>query len=290
MMDDENVLVNKTDREINILVIEDNAPDVALLRIALSKSTSVAITLTVAEMLSIGLKYLESRRYDVILLDLGLPDSKGIDTFKRIYQKVRDVPIVVLSGLDDEELAIKSVHEGAQDYLVKGELSYNLLIRSIRYAIERKRAEENLLLLKKQQQRVRELEKERNELQLNYKCYLTVAQNDVNAGGAVSVFDDREIFSKFKDLYKDLLVKFVKSVIFQEERPNMRHFCSLMADKKLKAKDIIRLHLTVLQDITNEFISPVEEQTFSYEARLSLIQLMGNIMDIYLKRAVEKLG
>jgi DNA-binding NtrC family response regulator len=78
---------------------------------------------------------------DIVLLDLSLPDSLGLDTFTRVYDKAPCLPIIVLTGLDDEELAAKAVREGAQDYIIKGQVDSNLLARAIRYAIERKRAE-----------------------------------------------------------------------------------------------------------------------------------------------------
>src|SRR5204862_1143637 len=79
---------------------------------------------------------------DVVLLDLGLPDSQGLDTFVRARRGAPNEPIVVISGLDDEQLALEAVRSGAQDYLVKGRIEGQLLARVLRYAIERKRAEE----------------------------------------------------------------------------------------------------------------------------------------------------
>jgi signal transduction histidine kinase len=78
----------------------------------------------------------------VVLLDLSLPDSQGFDTFRRVRAAAPDVPVVVLSGLQDERMAARAVREGAQDYLVKGQVDGQLLARSLRYAIERRRAEE----------------------------------------------------------------------------------------------------------------------------------------------------
>ncbi len=84
----------------------------------------------------------------MILLDLNLPDSTGIETFNRVHDQVPQIPLILLTGQDDEELAGKMVQEGAEDFIVKGQINGNLLARSIRYAIERKQAEEQLKLLK----------------------------------------------------------------------------------------------------------------------------------------------
>jgi signal transduction histidine kinase len=91
-----------------------------------------------------GLARLAADGIDAVLLDLNLPDSQGLDTFRRTHTQAPAVPIVVLTGLHDEALAVKAVREGAQDYLVKGEVEGSLLVRALRYAMERKRAEEDL--------------------------------------------------------------------------------------------------------------------------------------------------
>ena len=93
------------------------------------------------DLLSSGLQRLAEGGADLVLLDLGLPDSQGLDTYSKTQSQFPSVPIVVLSGLLDEAVAIKAVRAGAQDYLVKGQIEGNLLFRSIRYAIERKTAE-----------------------------------------------------------------------------------------------------------------------------------------------------
>lgn len=132
---------------IGILLIEDNPGDTRLIREALTEGKDVAFNLECADRLSIGLDRLTRGGIDVILLDLSLPDSHGLETFVSVYGQAREVPIVVLSGLDDETLAVKAVQEGAQDYLVKGQVDGNSLVRSIRYAIERKQLETELTRL-----------------------------------------------------------------------------------------------------------------------------------------------
>jgi two-component system, cell cycle sensor histidine kinase and response regulator CckA len=110
----------------------------------LHTSKSVLFQLTYVEYLSEALQQLAVERFDVVLLDLSLPDSLGLETFTMLRAQALAVPVVVLTGLNDETLALEAVKEGAQDYLVKGQLEGNLLVRAIRYAIERKRAEEAL--------------------------------------------------------------------------------------------------------------------------------------------------
>lgn len=126
---------------LTILLVEDNPGDARLVQELLREVTSIQFRLEQVDCLSQGLLRLSQQRFDVVLLDLSLPDSQDLETFVRLNSQVRDVPIVVITGLNDETLAVRAVQEGAQDYLVKGQLSSALLVRSIRYAIERKRTE-----------------------------------------------------------------------------------------------------------------------------------------------------
>ncbi len=133
-----------TKKTIQILLFEDNPGDVRLLREFLNEDRLVQVGLDHVERLETGLKHLIQGRPDVILLDLGLPDSQGLETFTHVYAQAQDVPIVVLTGLIDTGQAVEAVRTGAQDYLVKGEVSSGLLVRAIHYAIERKQVEEAL--------------------------------------------------------------------------------------------------------------------------------------------------
>jgi DNA-binding response OmpR family regulator len=126
------------------LLIEDNPGDARLIREMLAEARGVSFDLEQADRLSAGLERLAEGDFDVVLLDLGLPESQGLDTCARVQAQVSEVPIVVLTGLDDEELAVRAVEAGAQDYLVKGQVDPNPLARALRYAVERKRAEEAL--------------------------------------------------------------------------------------------------------------------------------------------------
>ncbi len=132
---------DKNDKPIAVLLIEDNPGDVRLIREMLREAGAAQFELACADQLSTGLNHLAAGEVDAVLLDLGLPDSTGIDTFTKVYTQALQVPILVLTGLDDEALAVQAVQQGAQDYLVKGQVDGNLLVRAMRYAIERKRTE-----------------------------------------------------------------------------------------------------------------------------------------------------
>ncbi len=128
-----------TENRLQVLLIEDNPGDVRLIREMVAEAETRDIGIESAESLSAGLDLLTTGGFDVVLLDLGLPDSQGLATLGRLYARVSDIPIVVLTGHGDEAIAIEAVKQGAQDYLVKGEVDEKLLVRSIHYAVERRR-------------------------------------------------------------------------------------------------------------------------------------------------------
>jgi diguanylate cyclase (GGDEF)-like protein len=127
-----------------VLLIEDNPGDIRLIREMLSEGEDGLFELDCVGRLSQGLEYLSSRTTGVVLLDLSLPDSYGFDTFLKVYAHSPKVPIIVLTGNDDQTVALSAVKTGAQDYLVKGKLDRELLLRSMQYSIERKRYQEQL--------------------------------------------------------------------------------------------------------------------------------------------------
>ena len=126
-------------KPIIVLLIEDSADDALLIRKSLAGAMKVPYALKHVDGLSRGMQCLAGGEIDVVLLDLGLPDGRGISTFSVLHKHSPDVPVIVLTGHDDEELAIEAVQKGAQDYLVKGKVDGGLLRRSIRYAIERQK-------------------------------------------------------------------------------------------------------------------------------------------------------
>jgi PAS domain S-box-containing protein len=128
-------------QQIHALLIEDDPDDILLLKDSLAEIGLSRLKLDTADRLSRGLIQLGVQNYDVLLLDLNLPDSRGLDTLTTTVRKYPRLPVVVLSGLVDDAITIEAVRRGAQDYLVKGEISGPLVLRVVRYAIERKQVE-----------------------------------------------------------------------------------------------------------------------------------------------------
>ncbi|HUK25165.1 MAG TPA: hybrid sensor histidine kinase/response regulator [Terriglobales bacterium] len=134
----------------HVLLIEDNPGDADLIRLRLVESKS-DVDVACVDRLSTGLEQMTEDPPAVVLLDLNLPDSRGAETFRNVLSKAPGVPVVVLSGQDDEELAVKAVHQGVQDYLVKGAFDSKQLGRAIRYAMERQALLTSLDMSRKQQ-------------------------------------------------------------------------------------------------------------------------------------------
>jgi len=124
-------------RHITVLLIEDNPGDVALIRTMLSGTRGLPVSLQCADRLSTGLERLAQGGIDLVVLDLNLPDSTGLATISHVHARAPHVPVIVLTGAEDEVLGANAVWAGAQDYLVKGQVDGSLLLRAIRYAISR---------------------------------------------------------------------------------------------------------------------------------------------------------
>lgn len=129
---------------IEILLVEDNLGDARLLQENLQEIEGNRFKLSHVELLQEALQCLAQKSFDLVLLDLSLPDSQGLETFLKLHRQVPSMPVVVLTGLDDETLAIKAMQVGIQDYLIKGQVNSDLLVRSIHYAIERQQAEQKI--------------------------------------------------------------------------------------------------------------------------------------------------
>lgn len=132
------------EKQYKILLIEDNPGDSRLIQEALREVSGVDIELVKAELLATGLEILAEDDIEVVLLDLTLPDSMGLETLDQVRLYAPEAPVVVLTGLDDEDMALKAVQAGAQDYLVKGQVDGTSLVRAIRYAVERHRVQSTL--------------------------------------------------------------------------------------------------------------------------------------------------
>ena len=122
---------------INILFVEDNADDARLIELSLEEAPSYTAAITRTHDLEGALSHLKAESFDLILLNLTLPDSSGLDTVATVYKEASDCPIIVLTGPEEEFLALEALRMGAQDHLVKGQIDDNILLRTVRYTVER---------------------------------------------------------------------------------------------------------------------------------------------------------
>ena len=134
-------------QRVKVLMVEDNQSDVRVIERLLSQSSQPGLEIEVSDRVGAGLEFLSSGAMpDVILLDLSLPDSdpEKLDSLHRMQHAASGIPIIIMTGMGDQAIATRAVRHGAQDFLVKGAVGSDVLLRSIRYAIERQQAEEEL--------------------------------------------------------------------------------------------------------------------------------------------------
>lgn len=171
-----------TAQALKILIVEDDLVDRKILERLLSESSLHIAAVRSTDHLASALEILRSDQFDIVLLDLGLPDCDGVQTFATLQAHHPRVPVIVLSGLDDENVATTAVQKGVQDYLVKGYVDGNLLTRSVRYAVERKKAERELFLAEQR--------------------YRTIFQN---SAVAITMADEQERLISWNQFTEDLL-------------------------------------------------------------------------------------
>jgi len=137
---------------VRVLLVEDDPVDARLLRAMFNEPSSRKMELTHVRRMSEAVNLLVASAFDIILLDLGLPDAKGLEAVRQLHAVAPRVPLVVLTGSEDESLATRALQEGAQDYLLKGQIDTQGLLRALRYAIERQTVEDTLFVEKERAQ------------------------------------------------------------------------------------------------------------------------------------------
>lgn len=246
-----------TNNAIEIILIEDNKGDARLIEIYLHQLADKKFDITHASRLSEGFDLLRQKYFDIILLDLSLPDCSGLDTFKKVHHHFPDVPVVVLTGLEDEEIGINAVKLGAQDFLTKKQLESNLLGRSIRYAIERKQANDRLHYHANILQNVRD-----SIIVTDTNGYITYWNkgSEMIFGYTADEMIGQESFKLFPDFRVDEFedrakVIFDGQVVTRERRAIRKDGGEIWMDTKISAMNNIRNEpvglITVGKDITD---------------------------------------
>ncbi len=191
---------------IQILLVEDSPIATKLMTDFILQGIGIEnCVLSHTENFTKAIHFLQEKKVDVILLDLGLPESYGLETFQKMYSLFETIPIIVLTGNEDKEMALASVSEGAQDYLVKGQLNSNTLSQSIRYAIERGNIKIQQI---EYQKRLKRFTSELEKLNDSKDKYFSILAHDLKApfGGLLGL--SNIIIEDFETLTKEELFKF----------------------------------------------------------------------------------
>ncbi len=247
---------------LNILLIEDNPGDARLISEVLKMENSFEFSLVHARTFSEGCEKLRTSAFEIILLDFALPDSSGFESIAEIKRLTPDTPIVLLTGLDDEKTAVSALQSGAQDYLTKGHLDSRLLVRSLRHAIERTRAETAL-------------RKAKDELEVRVQQRTTdllVANNTISASNTLlklllQTFSRKEYLDAVLELFENWSACKYSGVRILDDRGNIPYssyrgfsaeFCNQEAAMSVKSDTCVCARIINRRPRQQElsFISP----------------------------------
>lgn len=265
-------------RPLTALLIEDNPGDVRLMQELLSEERTPGLVIETAENLAHGLERLHLGSFDVVLLDLGLPDSEGMDTLSGVREYAPETPVVVLTVQNDEVTAIRALQAGAQDYLVKGELDAKVLIRSIRYAVERLR-----LLI--ELDRARHAEQQEREFR-SLARFAPADSVSITAKmyGKTPLKDELpHSFDELVKRYMRILGLAVESKAYKVDHPvsaGLRQIGQDLGFLKAGPRDVIDIHQAALQEKTEE-LGGADLRICIEESRFLVLELMGNLAAHY---------
>lgn len=238
---------------MRILLIEDNPGDARLVQEML-KETSLDYRINIKEKLGPGLEFVKHHEVDVVLLDLGLPDSQGLETLNRLHVQFKHLPIVIMTSSDDELLGVQAVNQGAQDYLVKGQVGSKFLERSLLYAVERKKTEKALARARKElevlvEERTRELVQANKQLK-QYARKIVQVQEEERKRIAYELHDDTAQYLSILKLELE----------------------SLLHSGKIQSPEILE-KLAYLEKDASRAVNDVRR--FSHELRPSILEHLG---------------
>jgi len=271
-----------TDQPVKALLVEDNAGDARLIREVLAEARIGHWELAHVERLGEALARLAEGGIDVVLLDLSLPDAQGLDTVTRMHAAAPDVPIVVLTGLADEALAARAMREGAQDYLVKGQVDGKLLVRAMRYAIERHR-----LLVELEQTRQREQQERELRSLERLSGPLRTAVTAQTYGLASLHQSQPDIFGDLVHQYADLLDLALEQRAFRVDHnipENLRGVAERLGFLKAGPRDVVEIHSAALKEKSGG-VTPQKGLAYVEEGRLIVLELMGYLVSYYFNQS-----
>lgn len=244
---------------VRVLLIEDDANDVFLIRHMASRVKDLQIEIEHCDRLSSGIALLSEKRFDVVLTDLGLPDGKGLEPFIKTHALYPYIPVIILTGLADEELAVEAVRSGAQDYIVKDHADSVMLARAIRYSIERQRL---LTDVESKMAEIRKLEGERKNI-------LSMFAHDIRSALVPSIgFLTRLLRGKTRNLTVDLNTIRNELMVGERLLQDFIDFSRFESAEYLPAKSAFNIEEAIGQKITN-MAAEAEQKRISIEGVFS---------------------
>ncbi len=265
-------------KTLHILMVEDNSNDVWLSRKWLQAADPDGFALQDAATLADALRLLTEQRFDLVVLDLGLPDSLGLTSLHQIQQVAPELPVVVLTGNDDDALRARAIASGAQDYLVKGHFEPEYwLARALRYSVERYHLQQHANVEHARAQSVKEL------CALDYLGHSAVPVT-ASLYGQRSLADyDPTLFQDLMESYRSLLEQAVERQVYKVEYAISRELSALaerLGFLKAGPRDVIDLHSQALKAALLESHRHAEK-FYTDEGRLIVLELMGYLVNYY---------
>jgi DNA-binding response OmpR family regulator len=263
---------------MQILLIEDDQVDARAIRGMLQDTSGSQCDITHVGRLSDGLEKLVQDGIDVVLLDLGLPDSQGLEALNQLRAQTPGVPVIVLTGADSETLALGAVQYGAEDYLIKGQVDGRSLMRSMHYAIERRRLLQELEDSQQREQRERELRM--------LERAVPTAQSPATAGAFAQMTLQEGNPHEFREMvgqYKTLIMLALEQRTFKVEHDlsgQLRSLAERLGFLRAVPRDVVEVHSAAVKSKSTE--SPSQKtQACREEAQFMLLELMEYLCSFY---------
>ncbi|GAB4294519.1 MAG: hypothetical protein Kow0090_09270 [Myxococcota bacterium] len=267
-----------------VLLIENKANDSALIKELIEKTSEMSIEVECAQSLSEGLNLLRNGYFEVVLLNPGLPDSDGLQSLNKLIMDFPDIPVVLITGKEDEEMAVAAVKTGAQDYLVKGKLDGELMIKSLNYAAER-------LMLRAEMDKIKRNGAQEKDIGALEKFAYYASLSMFSHPFAETSFKEAHpnIFESMVKIYEDILEAALDQKLNGNETdltPTLRGFAEELVFYRALPKDAVALHTTAVR--RKAVASPFEKSRILLEeGRMLFVEIIGLMASCYRNLAAK---
>jgi DNA-binding NarL/FixJ family response regulator len=264
--------------KVSALLVEDNPTDMLLMQEALSEVPGVRFVIQEAGCLSEALARLENDRFDVAVVDLGLPDCSGLETLQALHEKAPDIPKVVMTGVGDEQAGIQAMQMGAQDYVVKSDIHATLLPRVVRYAVERHRLQKALQEARDR----RTYERERRSMERLSKPPENAFTEEIYNGSPLRQSAPQG-FLEAVEQCEAILEQALERRIYKAKdtvSEQLREMSCALAFLRAGPRDVIEVYSNALNNKVRD--RPLEAtQLYMDEGRVTVLELMGYLVSHY---------